>query len=46
MSKLIFGLAAVSFLMVAIAPAKAGCPPGTAYDCYPLPNGKMSCGCR
>jgi hypothetical protein len=45
MKHLVFALAALSMLATAI-PAKAACPPGTAYNCTQMPNGKMSCGCR
>jgi hypothetical protein len=46
MSKIIFALAALSFLAVTTLPAKAHCPPGTVYSCAETLGGKMSCGCR
>jgi len=46
MKQLVLALSALSFLVVAIAPAKAACPPGTKYDCTTTYNGKQSCGCR
>ena len=45
MNHLIFALSALALLTTAI-PAKAGCPPGTAYGCVPSYGGKMACGCR
>jgi hypothetical protein len=46
MTKIIFAIAAISFLMTTIVPAKAHCPPGTVYSCAETLGGKMSCGCR
>lgn len=45
MKHLLLGLAALALLGTVI-PAKASCPPGTAYSCVPSYNGKMACGCR
>lgn len=45
MKILMFAIATL-FVMETIAPAFAGCPPGTRYDCYTTANGKQSCGCR
>ena len=33
-------------LFFAASSAYAACPPYTVYGCTPMPNGKMSCGCR
>jgi hypothetical protein len=41
MKRLLFALAALSLLST-IIPAKAACPPDTAYNCVQMPNGKMS----
>ena len=45
MKHAMFILAALSLLSTVI-PAKASCPPGTAYNCTTTFNGKQSCGCR
>jgi hypothetical protein len=47
MVRIVLAVAALAVSSVALAiPAKAACPPGTAYNCQQMPNGKMSCGCR
>jgi len=45
MKHLIFALSALALLATSI-PAKAGCPPGTAYQCQQGYGGKVVCGCR
>ena len=45
MKHLTLALAALSLLAISI-PAKAACPPGTAYGCVQSYNGKMACGCH
>jgi len=45
MKHLLLAFAALALLGTVI-PAKASCPPGTAYSCYPSYNGKMACGCH
>jgi len=45
MKHLLLAAAALSFLVISV-PAKAGCPPGTSYNCVPSYGGKQSCGCR
>jgi hypothetical protein len=42
---LLLALSALALLTTAI-PAKAACPPGTAYSCVQSYNGKMACGCH
>jgi hypothetical protein len=47
MIKLLIAAAALAASSIAMAiPAKAACPPGTAYNCSSTYNGKQSCGCR
>ena len=36
----------VAALLLSNSLAQARCPPGTAYNCYQGPNGKVICGCR
>lgn len=45
MKHLLFALAAISLLGTVI-PAKAACPPGTAYSCVQGYGGKVVCGCH
>jgi hypothetical protein len=45
MKHLVLALSALALLGTVI-PAKAACPPGTAYNCSSTYNGKQSCGCR
>ncbi len=46
MSKIIFTIAALSFLLVTTLLASAHCPPGTSWVCSPGYDGKQICGCR
>lgn len=45
MKHLLLALSSLALLGMAI-PAKAACPPGTAYSCIQSYNGKMACACR
>jgi hypothetical protein len=45
MKHLLFAISALALLGTAI-PAKAACPPGTAYQCSQGYNGKVICGCH
>lgn len=45
MKHLLLALSALALLATAL-PAKAACPPGTAYSCSQGMNGKVICGCH
>jgi hypothetical protein len=45
MRHFLLALSALALLGTAV-PAKASCPPGTAYSCVPSYGGKMACGCH
>ena len=38
-------LAIAGYILAIVAPAYAGCPPGTTYRCYQGAYGKVVCGC-
>lgn len=39
-------IAIIALMVVGMTPAKAHCPPGTAYGCIRDYDGKQICGCR
>jgi hypothetical protein len=47
MSKIMIVLGVLSFLaFIAIAPARAACPPPTGWQCWQGYGGKVICACR
>lgn len=46
MKAAMLALAVAGYIGSLVAPAFAGCPAGTSYQCSQGYNGKVICGCR